>query len=973
MVQRGRGSVQSSAVFASLLWLGLLLPPSAGAQSVRSASISGTVADETGATLPGVSVTVSGDTLQLRKVTQVSGPNGEYQFLDLPPGTYRVEFELAGFSTFVRSEIRLTTGFAARVDVVMTIAAVAETVIVSAASPLVDVTNTRGGTTVSKELLAATPNSLNYQDVYLLVGGVQVLGAPLTGESGLRPLQANMRPVTYGQGGIRGSHTLDGVMVEPNDNPDFASFEEVDVKTFGNTAEVCCPGEATNLIVKSGGNVFHGRYRETVQNHRLQSKNVDDALRAQGLSTGSGIRYYNDFSGDLGGRIVRDALWFYAAYHDLRNERSAPGFAKGPGNDGVYGTADDIGAGLPGSTQNATVKLSGQVSSRHRLVGLFARSPGIDETSSGGRFVPFESTEILSQTNRAMKLEWQGTLGPRLFVNMIGGHGGLVARRKIQEVALSTPNHFDRETSYQTGASWNDLIGSREFYRTQWSANASYVPEQSFAGSHQLGAGMVLLWAEPRVSFPDQQTGNYRLVFDRVGGVAHQPAEFWTHNYPVDGRSEQNSYAAFITDTWRPTRRLTINAGVRLDRSVAFVPPQTKVPGPFGRSGEFARVDIGTWTRVVPRLGGAFDVTGDGRTVVKGSYGQYSHDWPYDFALTYNQNNVSVTQYRWRDLNRDGAYQPGEVNLNVDGPDFIAITGANNNVVNPELRMPRTHEATGSIERELPGRMSLRGLFVYKRAVDNYITNFNTLRPFAVYNQQLTRRDPGPDGTLNTSDDGGSPTFYDFDPRFRGASFVANTAMNASDRVDTFKNVEITLNRRPTGRWFAFTSFLATKNHRWLVPVVQSPNDNLFPLDETWSLAYRLAAGYDVPYGIRLSTLYQAYNGIPGQRTYVFRTADPDGGPPIPSSGTLSLRMEPFGTRRGNARHIVNLRASKEFALGRNRRLTVDIDAFNAFNANVAWGGFTSPGINYVSGPTFGYVTDIVPPRNLRLGVSFEF
>lgn len=130
-----------------------------------------------------------------------------------------------------------------------------------------------------------------------------------------------------------------------------------------------------------------------------------------------------------------------------------------------------------------------------------------------------------------------------------------------------------------------------------------------------------------------------------------------------------------------------------------------------------------------------------------------------------------MTQYRWRDLNRDGAYQAGEVYLNLDGSDFIAITG-----------------------------MSLCGLFVYKRAVDNYIGNFNTRRPFDVYNQQLTRRDPAPDGTLDTG-----------------------------------------------------------------------------------------------------------------------------------------------------------------------------VDAFNACNSNVAWGSFTNPGINDVSGPTLGDVTDIVPPRNVRFGASFEF
>ena len=490
-------------------------------------------------------MTLTSAALQVTQVLAITDARGEYQFVELPPGAYRVEYEVTGFAKLVREEIRLTTGFAARVDVVLKVASVAETVVVSGASPLVDVTNTRGGTTVSKELLASTPNSGNYQDMYLLVGGVQVLGAPMTGESGLRPLQANMRPVTYGQGGIRGSHTLDGVLVEPNDNPDFASFEEVDVKTFGNTAEVCCPGEATSLIVKAGGNDFHGRYRETVQNRRFQSKNVDSALMAQGITTGSGIKYYNDFSGDLGGRIIRNTLWFYGAFHDLRNERTAPGFASGPGQDGAYGTLDDVVAGLPGTTRNYTGKVSYQATARHKVTGLFSRAPGIDHASSGSRFVPLETTEILSQTNRAMKVEWQGSLTPRLLASMMVANGGLIARRQIQDVALAIPNHFDRETSFQTGASWNDLIGYRSFYRKQWTGNVHYYPGRSMLGSHDLTAGSTLVWGDSRVQFPDQQTGNYRLVFDRAGGLAHQPAELWTHNYPVDGLSIQNGFAAY--------------------------------------------------------------------------------------------------------------------------------------------------------------------------------------------------------------------------------------------------------------------------------------------------------------------------------------------------------------------------------------------------------------------------------------------
>jgi len=85
--------------------------------------------------------------------------------------------------------------------------------------------------------------------------------------------------------------------------------------------------------------------------------------------------------------------------------------------------------------------------------------------------------------------------------------------------------------------------------------------------------------------------------------------------------------------------------------------------------------------------------------------------------------------------------------------------------------------------------------------------------------------------------------------------------------------------------------------------------------------------------------------------------------------------MEPYGDRRGDSRHIVNLRAAKSFRV-RSQKLSLTLDAFNAFNSNVAWGGNVAAGgsgINYQSGPTFGYVTAIVQPRALRFGVAYEF
>ena len=131
----------------------------------------------------------------------------------------------------------------------------------------------------------------------------------------------------------------------------------------------------------------------------------------------------------------------------------------------------------------------------------------------------------------------------------------------------------------------------------------------------------------------------------------------------------------------------------------------------------------------------------------------------------------------------------------------------------------------------------------------------------------------------------------------------------------------------------------------------------------------RLAAGYEAPFGIELSTLAQAYNGIARQRTNVFRT--------VPNSGTITLRMEPFGAQSGPNRTIVNLRGARTFRMG-SRSIVVDASAFNAFNSNVPWssGGNATgedAGVTDASGPTYNFVTRIVNPRIIRFGVAFEF
>lgn len=943
---------------------------------VRSGSISGTITDATGGALPGVTVTVSGGS-QVAEIVRVSNARGEYQLVELPPGTYDVKYELAGFQTVNRADIRLTTGFAARIDISLRVASLEESITVSGQSPLVDVANTRGGGTVTKQQLDALPTSRNYYDTMLLVPGTQIQGPPQTGEVGFRAVVGGHK--TYGQTGNT-SNSLDGIEMLSNEAPDFSSVEEVDVKTYGNSAEAGAAGAVIQLIVQSGGNEFHGRYTEQFIHKNISSSNVDDALRSQGINDGDRMNYHQDFTGDLGGRIIRDKLWFYGAIRDERNERTAVGYIHERGPDNLHGTADDVPGYLPGSNFNRTLKLTYLFTQNHKLIGLYAHNPLAEDYALADRFRASDGTVRLLQTGAHGKIEYQGTFGEKLFFSILGGSGGYTAQYWLQDNATGVPNRFNRNTGINTGSMWDRSTFARTRRRHQISGNLSFFPNSV----HSIQAGFRAWPGTRRLVAPSPETATgepiadplaktYRLVYDTVAGVPDQPVEFWVKNYPYDGKEHVNEYAVFVADSWRPGRRTTVNLGLRVEHTTINVPPQTKPQGPFGNAGQFDKIDVGSWTALAPRMGVAYDLSGDGRTVVKGSYSWYNRQFEDSFGGDYNTNQENQVRYRWRDPNGNNDYDPGEVNLDLNGLDFVSLSGSTNNLINPDVKWPRTHELSLSLERELPGNMSVRGLYVYKREVDLY-GNVNILRPYEVWNRQFTRRDPGPDGLLNTPDDGGMVTIYDYDPAYRGAAFQQNQRTN-SDLASTYGNYEVTLTRRKADKWYAFTSFLATKYHRYLTLNPQSPNDELNNLDETWELAYRLSGGYDFPFGIMGSVLYAAYNGLPGQRTYVFRAADPDGGPSFPSSTTLNMRVEPYGDVKGPARHVLNVRGSRQFNLGGSKRLSIDIDVLNLINANTPWGSASGsgPGINWASGPTYGYAIRIMNPRLARFGVSFQF
>jgi hypothetical protein len=321
---------------ALTLVLALLPLPS---EAQQEAAILGQVTDGSGAVLPGVTVTATSPALQVPQVTEVSNELGEYRLSPLPIGTYIVEYTLPGFQTVRQEQLRLTIGFQARVDVTMQVGTLSESVTVSGVAPVVDVTSTTARTQLTRETLEMIPTGRNS----IIAVMIQAPGA--------RPqldwsfVTGNPQFKVFGQLGEQWV-ALEGVVTsgpktgtQGGNHYDYSAMEESTVTTVGNTAESPTKGLQINVILKSGGNAFHGSGFFSKSGHKLESDNLTPALRARGITSGNPVNNRTDGSADIGGRIVPDKLWFY---YSTRRREEQVGIVNIFKEDGTPGATDQF-------------------------------------------------------------------------------------------------------------------------------------------------------------------------------------------------------------------------------------------------------------------------------------------------------------------------------------------------------------------------------------------------------------------------------------------------------------------------------------------------------------------------------------------------------------------------------------------------------------------------------------------------------
>jgi len=945
---------------AAIAFFGLASWASIASAGQADASIYGLVTDESGAVLPGVTVSVTSPALQVRTVTAVTAADGEFRITPLPIGVYQVESTLQGFQTVRQEGIRLSVGFAARVDVKMHVGNLEETVTVTAASPIVDVTQTSHTTTLTKEVLELTPTGRAGLTTLL----AQVPGTRALLDVGGSSFNTDVSVSSFGQPGEPQS-ALEGVITRFAAYWNYLSVDEVQATTVGSGAEVETRGVQVNAITKSGGNQTHGETGFGAGGGPLQSDNVTDELRAQGINSGSnGVDYRYDVYGDLGGRIRRDKLWFYAAARVT--EEVSQVFDAAPKPDGSPAQ----------STQTAryfTDKITYQPSQGNRIIGFYAWSYK-GNVGAISQFVPWDSRTIQHNNQDLAKGEWQLVKGKGFVMSAQYAYWGHAAGRIRNENPVpGTVRTQDITTQFITGP--NTRAGQKNYQNmNDVRIKATMYRPNMFIGDHEFKTGFSNTHTDFGRWYPisdDLPLPNYRLRFQNS-----TPIELEVPNYPNNPKVVHQYTGVFIQDRWTVARRLTLNLGIRHARDHGYAAercreaalPPAHLAFPAQCFPETGYPVFRPWD---PRINAAFDLTGDGRTVVKAGWSAFSHQNFVEDMIPLDASTPGTARYRWRDLNGNRNYDVGEVNLDPSGGDFITqsiVLG----VANPDLTVPSMNEYMASVERQLTPSLAVRVLGLYSKNVNNFRQE-EVLRPYSAYNIPITRPDPGPDASLGTADDPGTTvTYYEYARALVGQQFERTRYTNDRRIDQTFKSFEIAVNKNYSRGWQFSAAHTATKKH---VPFFignviteidsltegarTNPNTEINSTDDTWEWNSRISGSYELPYGIRLGANYQIRSGRPFARTHLFT-----GGATIPS---IVLNAEPFGTRRLPNIHLVDLRAEKTFKIGSSQRLITRASLFNALNVS------TATTVNTRSGASFLRATAIIRPRIAELSASFSF
>jgi hypothetical protein len=502
------------------LGLAALVLASAPAAAQQSGTLVGTVRDAQGGVLPGVTVTVSSEALIGGSRSAVTGESGAYSVPTLPPGTYTAAFDLPGFATVRREGIVIQVAATARIDIELGVGGLNETVTVSGASPVVDVSSTVTQTNISKDLYEAVPTGRNPWVMAGLVPGVVTGRLDVGGTEGAQ--QYNIE--AFGSANSQKSFSIDGLKVNWAGGDGgatmmyygFEMYEEYNMQTASGTAESDVSGVYMNMVTKSGGNRFTSDHNLYFMNKDMQGSNLDDDLRRRlGLQAGQNsgaagnpIDLSYDWSSTLGGPVLRDKLWFFGASRFWLLDQFQVGAINPDGSQAI----DD------NRIKNFVGKLTWQAAPSSRASVLFNRNINdrLHRRDSPYLFVEDKATVLQNQPAQNYVAQWNQVVGQRMVVDArFGRMWGVFPVRYQKEVSPNDIAIRDVVRFTRINAAETQSLNPNDRY--QGNFTASYFLDRAGIGTHDLKGGLQFsregrsVRAHPQRRLPARTAGRHPL------------------------------------------------------------------------------------------------------------------------------------------------------------------------------------------------------------------------------------------------------------------------------------------------------------------------------------------------------------------------------------------------------------------------------------------------------------------------------
>jgi hypothetical protein len=967
------------------------LPRAVSAQS----QFTGSVKDESGGVLPGVTVEVSSPVLIEKTRSTVTDSGGLYRIVDLRPGTYKVAFSLSGFSTLVKDGVELPANFTSTINVEMKVGSLEETITVSGETSAVDVQQASRTQVLTRADLDNLPIARTVQTIGMPIPGVRMSAQDVAGSRSTG--QTNMS--AHGMAGRNNTLQLDGQQINSQENNgeqfgylNDALNAESTVSTYALPAEVSGGGLRVNMVPKDGGNRFSGTAFVGGSSGKWQSNNADPT-KLQGVVSPPALKHIENFNASVAGPIEQDRLWFFFSPRHLETSTAVVNSLQTDGKQSYASTY----------VRNLTGRLTYQLGSKNKIAATQDRVfKGIPLTQGQG--VDPSAATTRSSYNGIYNFgsaKWTSTLTSRWLLE--GGYSQYRVDYETHpfpgdDFARGTADWFANAqhtnnvlikvpecvlvtgcTTWHSGGAESRSHNLREVLAT----SASFV-----TGRHNFKTGISWSWGY-NDNYSDYQAD---LVQNYRNGAPYQVT---IYNTPYIAKATvKYDIGVYLQDSWT-IKRLTLNPGLRIENFNSYLPAVSMTAGRFVPARYYpAQYNLPNWNGdLAPRFAAAYDLFGDGKTAVKGNVSKYYEAWTGLFAARYSPVANSTSVFNWTDSNSDDIAQENEFL-----PNGCVTCGSNANFGKSIISRSFDPNEVRAFNRETSVQVThqlTRGVSVnvgwFHRIWQNVEASRNTLITSADWLNPLGTQFT----VVNPLDPTQTIKAYQLNPLVRGQSFTLDYTNKAYH--SSYDGIELSFQSRLKNGATAFGGFTFERN--LTTDCGASPDPNATGVDRYagFTVATGLQAGpdgklwcdqrnIDIPFSTELklsgtqplwfnSTFGAALQSLPGDQyvyTYALQNTDFPGKSNVGTSQTLLL------TRPGSLRYPrffqLDVNVKKNFRWA-GKEFSGQVDVFNVTNSNSIQGKTTAVTLtsNGVVSSNLNNVTTFLPARTMRLAFQMKW